>query len=93
MAVVRLVALDPGFRGVGMGAGVLRMAEDLARSAGAGALCVNAQPGVAGFYVGRGLRAAAMGGLHRLSARHPHGQGARGPDRGTREDGPRSSRA
>ena len=55
MAVVRLVALDPGFRGVGMGAGVLRLVEDLARSAGAGSLCVNAQPGVAGFYVAAGF--------------------------------------
>src|SRR5215210_1678742 len=32
----------------------------------------------------RGLRAATMGGLHRLSARHPHGRGAGGPWSGSR---------
>jgi len=54
-AVVRLVALAPGFRGGGLGASMLEMAEDMARAAGARSLCVNAQPGVVGFYARRGF--------------------------------------
>lgn len=54
-AVVRLVALDPGFRGGGLGATMMEMAEALARASGARSLCVNAQPGVVGFYARRGF--------------------------------------
>ena len=54
-AVVRLVALEPGFRGGGLGAATLELAEDLALSSGARTLCVNAQPGVVGFYARRGF--------------------------------------
>ncbi|MBD0271868.1 MAG: GNAT family N-acetyltransferase [Acetobacteraceae bacterium] len=54
-AVIRLVALEPGFRGGGLGAAILEMAEDLALASGARALCVNAQPGVVGFYARRGF--------------------------------------
>ena len=49
-AVVRLVALAPRFRGGGLGAAMVEMAEAMARAAGARSLCVNAQPGVVGFY-------------------------------------------
>ena len=54
-AVVRLVALTPGFRGGGLGASMLELAEDLALASRARALCVNAQPGVVGFYARRGF--------------------------------------
>ena len=54
-AAIRLVALEPDWRGVGLGGALLDMAEDLAREAGATALCVNAQPGVVGFYARRGF--------------------------------------
>ena len=54
-AVIRLVALDPGFRGGGLGAAILEMAEGLAIASGARTLCVNAQPGVVGFYARRGF--------------------------------------
>ncbi len=54
-AVIRLVALEPGFRGGGLGGAILGMAEDLARASGAHSLCVNAQPGVVGFYARRGF--------------------------------------
>jgi GNAT superfamily N-acetyltransferase len=54
-AVVRLVALAPGFRGGGLGAAMLGFAEALARASGARRLCVNAQPGVVGFYARRGF--------------------------------------
>lgn len=54
-AVVRLVALEPGFRGGGLGAVILELAEDLAVDSGAQMLCVNAQPGVVGFYARQGF--------------------------------------
>ncbi len=54
-AVIRLVALEPGFRGGGLGASMLGLAEDLASASTARALCVNAQPGVVGFYARRGF--------------------------------------
>ncbi len=54
-AVVRLVALDPGFRGGGLGAAMLGLAESLARASGGRTLCVNAQPGVLGFYARLGF--------------------------------------
>lgn len=54
-AVVRLVALERGFRGGGLGAAILELAEDLALASGAWTLCVNAQPGVVGFYARRGF--------------------------------------
>jgi GNAT superfamily N-acetyltransferase len=54
-AVLRLVALEPGFRGGGLGGSMLEMAEDLALEADARTLCVNAQPGVVGFYARRGF--------------------------------------
>lgn len=54
-AVVRLVALEPGVRGGGLGATMLGMAEALARASGARTLCVNAQPGVVGFYARLGF--------------------------------------
>lgn len=54
-AVIRLVALDPRYRGGGLGASILEMAESLARASGARSLCVNAQPGVVGFYARQGF--------------------------------------
>lgn len=54
-AVIRLVALEPGFRGGGLGAAILELAEGLALDSGARMLCVNAQPGVIGFYARRGF--------------------------------------
>lgn len=54
-AVVRLVALDPGFRGGGLGGAMLGIAEALARASGARMLCVNSQPGVVGFYAHLGF--------------------------------------
>jgi GNAT superfamily N-acetyltransferase len=54
-AVVRLVALAPAFRGGGLGAAMLGLAEALARASGARTLCVNAQPGVLGFYARLGF--------------------------------------
>jgi GNAT superfamily N-acetyltransferase len=54
-AVVRLVALEPGFRGGGLGASMLELAEAAALAAGARSMCVNAQPGVVGFYARQGF--------------------------------------
>jgi len=54
-AVVRLVALDPDFRRGGLGASMLEMAEAVAQTSGARALCVNAQPEVVGFYARQGF--------------------------------------
>jgi GNAT superfamily N-acetyltransferase len=54
-AVVRLVALTPGFRGAGLGVAMLELAERMALESGARTLCVNAQPGVVGFYARRGF--------------------------------------
>ncbi len=53
--VVRLVALGPDFRSGGLGASMLEMAEAQARTSGARALCVNAQPEVVGFYARQGF--------------------------------------
>jgi GNAT superfamily N-acetyltransferase len=61
-AVVRLVALEPALRGGGFGAAMLEMAEAMARAAGARSLCVNAQPGVVGFYARRGFAPARWEG-------------------------------
>lgn len=54
-AVVRLVALEPGFRGGGLGASMLELVQAAATAAGAHSLCVNAQPGVVGFYTRLGF--------------------------------------
>lgn len=54
-AVLRLLALDPRFRGSGLGATVLELAEDLALASSARTFCLNAQPGVVGFYARQGF--------------------------------------
>lgn len=54
-AVIRLMALAPAFRGGGLGASMMGMAEAMAREAGALLLCANAQPGVVGFYARAGF--------------------------------------
>ena len=50
LAALRLVAVESGHRGLGLGAELVENAERVALELGAEELCLNAQPGVAGFY-------------------------------------------
>ena len=50
LAALRLVAVAPGHRGLGLGAALMAGAEKVAAELGADALCLNAQPEVVAFY-------------------------------------------
>ncbi len=54
-AVLRLIAVAPEWRGAGLGARLLDLAEDYARPRGATRLCVNARDAAVGFYARSGF--------------------------------------
>jgi GNAT superfamily N-acetyltransferase len=61
-AVLRLVAVDPAWRGAGLGAELLRQAEVYAAEQGARSLCVNARQQAMGFYARGGFMPGAWDG-------------------------------
>lgn len=61
-AALRLVAVEPGRRGLGLGAALVEGAEQLAAEQGATLGCLNAQPAVAAFYGRLGWAAAPWEG-------------------------------
>lgn len=61
-AVLRLIAIDPAWRGAGLGAEMLRQAEAYAAEQGARSLCVNARQPAMGFYARSGFIPCAWDG-------------------------------
>jgi GNAT superfamily N-acetyltransferase len=61
-AALRLVAVEPGHRGLGLGGLLVDAAERVAAGLGAEALCLNAQPQVIPFYARRGFARGAWQG-------------------------------
>nr|WP_255722815.1 GNAT family N-acetyltransferase [Pseudoroseomonas ludipueritiae] len=61
-AVFRLIAVDPAWRGAGLGAALLRQAEAYAEKHGASSLCVNARQPAMGFYARSGFIPCAWDG-------------------------------
>jgi len=61
-AALRLIAVAPEWRGAGLGARMLELAEDYARAHGATRLCVNARGPAVGFYARSGFIPGAWDG-------------------------------
>ena len=64
-AALRLVAVDPRWRGQGLGAELVEAAEEVALGLGAELLCLNAQPSVTAFYGRLGFVPQAWAGSSR----------------------------
>ncbi len=64
-AALRLVAVDPRWRGQGLGAELVEAAEEVALGLGAEQLCLNAQPSVTEFYARLGFAPRAWAGSSR----------------------------
>jgi GNAT superfamily N-acetyltransferase len=61
-AALRLIAIAPEWRGTGLGARMLKLAEDYAVARGARRLCVNARGPAVGFYARSGFIPGAWDG-------------------------------
>ncbi len=70
-AAIRLVAVDAGLRGYGLGAALVKGAEEFAASLGAEVACLNAQPAVIDFYGRLGWEEGAWTGSSRCSRSTP----------------------
>jgi GNAT superfamily N-acetyltransferase len=70
-AAIRLVAVDAAWRGFGLGAALVRGAEEHAASLGAELACLNAQPAVAEFYAHLGWEEGSWSGSSSCSRSLP----------------------